>query len=188
MSASAAQRWKLSRTELDAFSAESHRRALAAAKAGRFKKETLPVVVPAEKKTVDADEGPREDSTPAKLAKLKPAFQSDGVVTAGNASQISDGAAAVVLMSELPLEAFDLIEINEAFAASTIAGIRDLKLDPEKVNPYGGGIALGHPIGASGARIVVTLLHALADRKLRRGLATLCMGGGNGLALGVERP
>jgi acetyl-CoA C-acetyltransferase len=226
-----ADRWKLSRTELDAFSAESHRRALAAAKAGRFKKETLPVIVLAEKKTVDADEGPREDSTPDKLAKLKPAFKADGVVTAGNASQISDGAAAVVLMSERALKEnkaeplaritgyatagvdpkwvlvstidavrkfdarnawkaadADLIEINEAFAASTIAGIRDLKLDPEKVNPYGGGIALGHPIGASGARIVVTLLHALADRKLRRGLATLCMGGGNGLALGVERP
>jgi acetyl-CoA C-acetyltransferase len=82
----------------------------------------------------------------------------------------------------------DLVEINEAFAASTIAGIRDLKLDPAKVNANGGGIALGHPIGASGARIVVTLLHALTDRKLRRGVATLCMGGGNGLALGIERP
>jgi acetyl-CoA C-acetyltransferase len=226
-----AERWKLSRGELDAFSAESHRRAVAAANAGRFKKEILPVVVPAEKKTVDADEGPRPDSTPDKLAKLKPAFNAEGIVTAGNSSQLSDGAAAVVLMSERALKETkaeplarvtgyatagvdprwvlvstidavrkfdhrnpwkaaeaDLIEINEAFAASTLAGIRDLKLDPGKVNPYGGGIALGHPIGASGARIVVTLLHALADRKLRRGVATLCMGGGNGLALGVERP
>src|SRR5262245_17379770 len=225
------ERWKLTRGDLDAFSAESHRRAVAAAKAGRFKAETLPVVVPAEKKTVDADEGPREDSTPDKLAKLKSAFKADGVVTAGNASQISDGAAAVVLMSERALKESkasplarvtgyatagvdpkwvlvstidavrkfdtrnpwkaadaDLVEINEAFAASTIAGIRDLKLDPAKVNVNGGGIALGHPIGASGARIVVTLLHALADRKQRRGVATLCMGGGNGLALGIERP
>ena len=225
------ERWKLSRADLDAFSAESHRRAVAAAKSGRFKAETLPIVIPAEKKTVDADEGPREDSTPDKLAKLKPAFKTDGIVTAGNASQISDGAAAVVLMSERALKESkaqplaritgyatagvdpkwvlvstidavrkfdqrnpwkaadaDLIEINEAFAASTIAGIRDLKLDPAKVNISGGGIALGHPIGASGARIVVTLLHALADRKLRRGVATLCMGGGNGLALGIERP
>ncbi|MBI3856278.1 MAG: acetyl-CoA C-acyltransferase, partial [Planctomycetes bacterium] len=226
-----ADRWKLTRTDLDAFSAESHKRAIAAAKAGRFKLETLPVIIPAEKKTVDADEGPREDSTPEKLSKLKPAFEAQGIVTAGNASQISDGAAALVLMSDRALKETkaqplarvtgyatagvdpkwvlvstidavrkfdtrnpwkaaeaDLVEINEAFAASTIAGIRDLKLDPAKVNVHGGGIALGHPIGASGARIVVTLLHALADRKLRRGVATLCMGGGNGIALGVERP
>jgi acetyl-CoA C-acetyltransferase len=215
---------------LDAYSAESHRRAIAAAGEGRFKAETLPILIPGENKTVAADEGPREDSTPDKLSRLKPAFKADGVVTAGNASQISDGAAAVVLMSERALKEHkvsplarvtgyatsgvdpkwvlvstidavrkfdtrnpwkavdaDLVEINEAFAASTIAGIRDLKLDPAKVNALGGGIALGHPIGASGARIVVTLLHALADRKLRRGVATLCMGGGNGLALGIER-
>jgi acetyl-CoA C-acetyltransferase len=226
-----AERWKLTRGDLDAFSAESHRRAIAAAKSGRFKAETLPVVIPAEKKTVDADEGPREDSTPDKLAKLKPAFKTDGLVTAGNASQISDGAAALVLMSERALKESrvqplarvsgyatagvdpkwvlvstidavqkldrrnpwkaadaDLVEINEAFAASTVAGIRDLKLDPAKVNVNGGGIALGHPIGASGARIVVSLIYALAERKGRRGVATLCMGGGNGLALGIERP
>jgi acetyl-CoA C-acetyltransferase len=225
------ERWKLSRAELDAYSAESHKRAIAAAAAGKFKAETLPVIIPAEKSSIDADEGPRPDSTLEKLGKLKPAFKSDGVVTAGNASQLSDGAAAVVLMSERALKEnkatplaritgyatagvdpkwvlvstidavrkfdnknpwraaeADLIEINEAFAASTIAGIRDLKLDPAKVNVNGGGIALGHPIGASGARIVVSLLHALADRKQRRGVATLCMGGGNGLALGVERP
>jgi acetyl-CoA C-acetyltransferase len=226
-----AERFKVSRGDMDAYSAESHRRAIAAAKAGRFKPEILPLVVPAEKGNVDADEGPREDSTPEKLAKLKPAFRPDGAVTAGNASQLSDGAAAVVLMSERALKEHkarplarvtgyatagvdpkwvlvstidavrrfdtknpwkagdaDLVEINEAFASSTVAGIRELKLDPAKVNVNGGGIALGHPIGASGARIVVTLLHALADRKLRRGVATLCMGGGNGLALGVERP
>jgi acetyl-CoA C-acetyltransferase len=226
-----AERFKISRAEMDAYSAESHKRAIAAARAGKFKAEMLPLVVPAEKASIDADEGPREDSTVDKLSKLKPAFRPDGQVTAGNASQLSDGAAAVVLMSERALKEHkasplaritgyatagvdpkwvlvstidavrrfdtrnpwkaadaDLIEINEAFASSTIAGIRDLKLDPAKVNVHGGGIALGHPIGASGARIVVTLLQALADRKLRRGVATLCMGGGNGLALGVERP
>jgi acetyl-CoA C-acetyltransferase len=226
-----AERWKLSRAELDAYSAESHKRALAAAAAGKFKGETLPIIIPAEKSSIEADEGPRADSNLEKLGKLKPAFKADGVITAGNASQLSDGAAAVLLMSERAMREHklaplarvtgyatsgvepkwvlvstidavrkfdtknpwkaadaDLIEINEAFAASTVAGIRDLKLDPAKVNVNGGGIALGHPIGASGARIVVTLLHALADRKLRRGVATLCMGGGNGLALGVERP
>jgi len=226
-----AERFKVSRAEMDAFSAESHKRAIAAAKAGKFRAEMLPLVVPAEKSSIDADEGPREDSTPERLSKLKPAFRPDGQVTAGNASQLSDGAAAVVLMSERALKEHraaplarvtgyatagvdpkwvlvstidavrrldgrnpwkaadaDLVEINEAFASSTIAGIRELKLDPAKVNVHGGGIALGHPIGASGARIVVTLLHALADRKQRRGVATLCMGGGNGLALGVERP
>jgi len=226
-----AERWKLGRAELDAYSAESHKRALAAAAAGRFKGETLPIIIPAAQSSIEADEGPRADSTLEKLGKLKPAFEAEGVVTAGNASQLSDGAAAVLLVSERALREHklaplarvtgyatagvepkwvlvstidavrkfdarnpwkaadaDLVEINEAFAASTIAGIRDLKLDPAKVNVNGGGIALGHPIGASGARIVVTLLHALADRKLRRGVATLCMGGGNGLALGIERP
>jgi len=226
-----AERFKVTRAEMDAYSAESHKRAVAATKAGKFKAEILPLVVPAEQSSIEKDEGPREDSTVEKLGKLKPAFRPDGIVTAGNASQISDGAAAVVLMSERALKEHkatplarvtgyatagvdpkwvlvstidavrkfdtknpwkaadaDLVEINEAFAASTIAGIRDLKLDPAKVNVNGGGIALGHPIGASGARIVVTLLNALADRKQRRGVATLCMGGGNGLALGIERP
>ncbi|HUR39248.1 MAG TPA: acetyl-CoA C-acetyltransferase [Planctomycetota bacterium] len=226
-----AERFKVTRAEMDAFSAESHKRALAAARSGKFKAEIVPILVPAEKSSIENDEGPREDSTVEKLGRLKPAFRADGLVTAGNASQISDGAAAVVLMSERALKEHkatplarvtgyatagvdpkwvlvstidavkkfdtknpwkaadaDLIEINEAFAASTLAGIRDLKLDPAKVNVHGGGIALGHPIGASGARIVVTLLNALADRKQRRGVATLCMGGGNGLALGIERP
>ncbi len=220
-----AERFDVSRADMDTFSADSHRRALAAAQAGKFSAEILAV------ETVTADEGPRADSTLEKLAKLKPAFKPDGGrVTAGNASQISDGAAALVLVSERALKELklpalarisghavagvdprwvlvstidavrrfdernpwkaadaDLVEINEAFAASTIAAIRDLRLDPARVNVHGGAVALGHPIGASGARIVVTLLHALADRGLRRGLATLCMGGGNGLALGIER-
>lgn len=219
-----AERFDVSRADMDAFAAQSHAKALAA----DFKAEIVPVAV--DVKSVAADEGPRADSTPDKLAKLKPAFKPDGRVTAGNASQISDGAAALVVMSEKALKthkavplaritgyaaagvepkwvlvstidavkAFDvrnpwkaadadLIEINEAFAASTVAAIRDLKLDAAKVNVNGGAIALGHPIGASGARIVTTLLHALAARNLKRGLATLCMGGGNGLALGVER-
>jgi acetyl-CoA C-acetyltransferase len=219
-----ADRFDIPRRDMDEYSAKSHAKALAAS----FKAEIVPVT--ADGKSVEADEGPRADSTVEKLGKLKPAFKPDGRVTAGNASQLSDGAAAVVVMSEAALKkhkaaplaritgyaaagvepkwvlvstidavkAFDvrnpwkaveadLIEINEAFAAPTIAAIRDLKLDPAKVNVNGGGIALGHPIGASGARIVVTLLHALAARGLRRGVATLCMGGGNGLALGVER-
>ena len=220
-----AERFKVSRASMDEYSAASH----AKARAASFKAETLPVTADA-KTTVDVDEGPRADSTVEKLAKLRPAFKPDGSVTAGNASQLSDGAAALVVMSEAALKkhkatplarisgwaaagvepkwvlvstidavkAFDvrnpwkagqadLIEINEAFAASTIAAIQDLSLDPSKVNVNGGGIALGHPIGASGARIVVSLLHALSARGQKRGLATLCMGGGNGLALGVER-
>ncbi|HEX7900898.1 MAG TPA: acetyl-CoA C-acetyltransferase [Planctomycetota bacterium] len=220
-----AERFKVSRAAMDEYSAHSH----AKARAASFKAELLPVAADA-KTTVEVDEGPRADSTVEKLAKLRPAFKPDGGVTAGNASQLSDGAAALVVMSEAGLKkhkatplarisgwaaagvepkwvlvstidavkAFDvrnpwkagqadLIEINEAFAASTIAAIQDLSLDPSKVNVNGGGIALGHPIGASGARIVVSLLHALAARGQKRGVATLCMGGGNGLALGVER-
>jgi acetyl-CoA C-acetyltransferase len=229
-----AERFKVSRKDMDEFAEGSHRKAVAAMKSGKFRGEIHPVETKGEKgetKLVEHDEGPREDSTAAKLAGLKPAFKPDGSVTAGNSSQISDGAAAVVLMSEKALRArkaaplarltgyatagvdpkwvlvstidavrrfdsrnpwkaaeADLVEINEAFAGSTVAAIRDLQLDPAKVNVHGGAVALGHPIGASGARIVVTLLAALADRKLRRGIATLCMGGGNGLALGVERP
>ena len=214
-----AERFKVTREEMDSFAAESHQRALAA----RFEKEIIPV------ETVRKDEGPRKDSTLEKLATLKPVFRKDGLVTAGNSSQLSDGAAAVVLMSEKAmrehgakplarvtgvatagvepewvlvstidgLRAFDarnpwkageadLVEINEAFAASTVAVIRELGLDPGKVNVNGGAVALGHPIGCSGTRIVVTLLHALEDRGLRRGVATLCMGGGNGLAIGME--
>jgi acetyl-CoA C-acetyltransferase len=216
-----AERFKVSRADMDAYAAESHRRARGA----DFNAEVLPV------EKVPLDEGPRADSTVEKLGTLKPAFKKDGLVTAGNASQLSDGAAALVLMSERalkerkatplarisgyavagvepqwvlvstidavrkfdarnpwPAKQADLVEINEAFAVSTIAAVRELGLETSQVNADGGAIALGHPIGASGARIVVTLLNSLAKRGLKRGLATLCMGGGNGLALGVERP
>ncbi len=228
------ERFKVTRGDMDAFSVESHRKAVAATKAGRFRAEILQVETKGEKgeaRTLEADEGPREDSTVERLAGLKPAFKPGGTVTSGNSSQISDGAAAVVLMSEKALKVHqatplarltgyavagvapewvlvstidavrrfdernpwkaheaDLVEINEAFAASTVAAVRDLGLEGDRVNVNGGAVALGHPIGASGCRIVVTLLHAMIDRKLRKGVATLCMGGGNGLALGVERP
>jgi acetyl-CoA C-acetyltransferase len=228
-----AERFRITRKDMDEFSAASHAKAVSAGRAGAFRAELAPIEARLEKgeaRMVEADEGPRADSTVEALAKLKPAFKPDGVVTAGNSSQISDGAAALVLMSEKALQAHgiaplarvtgyatagvdpkwvlvstidairrfdeknpwkaaaaDLIEINEAFAGSTVAAIRDLGLDPAKVNVNGGAVALGHPIGASGARILVTLLHALTARGLRRGVATLCMGGGNGLALGIER-
>jgi acetyl-CoA C-acetyltransferase len=222
----------VSRADQDAFAAESHRRAAAAIAAGRFAKEIVPVKVPGRKGDVivDRDEGPRSDSTPEKLATLKPAFDPAGTVTAGNASQLSDGAAAVVVVDEAtaresdsPLKArivaaatsgvapkeifiapvtaiqavlakarmtlaeIDLVELNEAFAAQGLACMRPLELDPSKVNVNGGAIALGHPIGASGARVLVTLLNALAERGLKRGLASLCLGGGNAVAMIVER-
>ncbi len=227
-----AAKFGIGRDRQDAFAVESHRRAVAAAKEGRFRDEILPVEVPAKKgppARVEADEGPRPDSSPEGLAKLKPAFQADGTVTAGNASQISDGAAAVVVASDefvkklkvpplakitayatggvepkwvmmAPVEAvkklesrggpdrrtMDLIEINEAFSAAACALLGELKLDPAKVNVNGGAVALGHPIGCTGARILTTLLYALKQRKLKRGLATLCLGGGNAVAMTVE--
>jgi acetyl-CoA C-acetyltransferase len=222
----------VSRTDQDAFSAESHRRAAAAIAAGRFAQEIVSVKVPSRKGDVivDRDEGPRPDTTSEKLAALKPAFDPTGTVTAGNASQLSDGAAALVVVDEAtgresnsPLKArivaaatsgvapkeifiapvtamqqvlakarmtpadIDLFELNEAFAAQCLACTRPLELDPAKVNVNGGAIALGHPIGASGARVLVTLLHALAARGLSRGLASLCLGGGNAVAMIVER-
>lgn len=222
----------VSRADQDALAAESHRRAAAAIAAGQFQQEIVPVTVPGRKgeTIVDRDEGPRPDTTTEKLAALKPAFGSQGTVTAGNSSQLSDGGAAVVVVDEAlaresdsPLKArivasatsgvapkeiffapvtaiqqalakarlsladIDLIELNEAFAAQCLACVRPLELDPAKVNVHGGAIALGHPIGASGARILVTLLHALAARGLRRGLASLCLGGGNAVAMIVER-
>jgi acetyl-CoA C-acetyltransferase len=228
-----AERFRVSREEMDRFAEASHLKAVAARREGRFRNETLPVEIRGERgevRLVEADEGPREDTNLEKLAALKPAFREGGLVTAGNSSQISDGAAALVLASERAARAHgaaplarltgwasagveprwvlvstidavrrfdernpwkareaDLVEINEAFAGSTLAAIRELDLDPARVNVNGGAIALGHPIGASGARIVVTLLHALQARGLRRGVATLCMGGGNGLAAGIER-
>jgi acetyl-CoA C-acetyltransferase len=220
----------VSRADQDAFALGSHRRAIASAPAMR--QEIVPITVRSGRTeiVVDRDEGPRADSSLEVLAKLKPAFGASGSVTAGNASQISDGAAALVVVSETiartsdsplkarivasatfgvaPKEIFvapvgavqkvlakaklaladvDLVEMNEAFAAQCLACARGLELDLEKTNVLGGAIALGHPIGASGARVLVTLLHALAARNLRTGLATLCLGGGNAVAMIVER-
>lgn len=227
-----AARHGVSRESQDAFALQSHQRAVAAATAGKFKAEILPVLVRSGKTEarVEADEGPRATATAADLARLKPAFAADGTATAGNASQLSDGAAAVVVADDttarrcqsaikarivaaatsgvLPKDLFiapvsaiqqvlakaslsladiDLLELNEAFASQCLACLQPLGLDQTRVNVHGGAIALGHPIGASGARILVTLLHALADRGLRRGLASLCLGGGNAVAMIVER-
>ncbi len=222
----------VSRAEQDRFSAQSHRRAAAAWERGAFSAEVVPVTVGSgpKAKTVTRDEGIRPDSTAEALAKLKPAFREGGTVTAANASQLSDGAAAVVVASAraaerlgtkplarvvayatsgiapkdiflapvgavrqvleragLRAEDIDLFELNEAFAAQMLACGGELKLDESKVNVHGGAIALGHPIGASGARVLVTLLYALEQRGLRRGLAALCLGGGNAVAMVVER-
>ena len=222
---------EVSRAEQDAFAAESHRRAIAAMEANRFAAEIVPVAVPGRKgeTLIDRDEGPRADSTAERLAGLPPAFDKAGTVTAGNASQISDGAAALLVAGEdaargidapwrarivasatsgvAPKELFiapvsaiekvlhrakltvadiDLVELNEAFAAQCLACLRPLGISPEKTNIHGGAIALGHPIGASGGRVLVTLLHALHARGLRRGLASLCLGGGNAVAMIVE--
>ena len=227
-----AERWQIARGEQDEFAAASQAKAEAAQKAGRFDDEIAPVVVPNRRGdvTVEADEYPRHGTTAETLAKLRPAFAKDGTVTAGNASGINDGAAALVLMtadeaarrgieplgrivswatagvdpalmgsgpipaSRRALEKagwsigdVDLVESNEAFAAQSCAVARDLGFDMEKVNVNGGAIALGHPIGASGARILVTLLHEMRRRDAARGLATLCIGGGMGIAMCVER-
>jgi acetyl-CoA C-acetyltransferase len=224
---------KISREEQDAFAAESYRRALAAQAEGHFAGEIVPVEIPQRKgppKLVSDDEEPRRGDV-AKLASLRPAFQKDGTITAGNASSINDGAAALVLCAEdvararglAPLARIvgsatfaqapewfttapagaierllarigwrtsdvDLWEINEAFAVVSLANNRALGLDPAKVNVWGGAVALGHPIGASGARVLVTLLAALAAGGGKRGVASLCIGGGEGIALAVERP
>ena len=225
-----AQSRGVSRADQDAFAVESHRRAVAASAANR--EEIVPVTITGGKAdvVVSQDEGPRPDSTIEGLAKLRPSFGKEGTVTAGNASQISDGAAAVVVVNEkiaresrspikarivasatsgvAPKEIFiapvtavqkvlakarmtladiDLIELNEAFAAQALACMRPLEADPAKTNVRGGAIALGHPIGASGARVLVTLLHTLAERGLKRGLASLCLGGGNAVAMIIER-
>jgi acetyl-CoA C-acetyltransferase len=228
-----AQQGGLTRAELDAFALESHRRALAAQASSAFDAEIVPVPVAGKKGSVDtikADEGPRAETTAEALAKLAPSFRADGIVTAGNASTLSDGAAMVAVTSEAkarelgcrpiarivasaiagtePRDLFlapigavravlkkanlgtadiDLFEINEAFAAQMLACTRALKLEPARVNVHGGAIALGHPIGASGARVLVTLLHAMQQRGARRGLAALCLGGGNAVAMIVER-
>ncbi|MHC5209113.1 MAG: acetyl-CoA C-acetyltransferase [Planctomycetota bacterium] len=226
------QEYAVDRNAQDAWAVESHRRAVAAQKEGRFKHEIAPIEMKPRKGDpwlFDTDEGPRTDATLEGLGKLRPAFDKNGMVTAGNASTINDGAAALVVMSadkakELkvtplaritgyatggtdpkwvmmaPVEAvknlevrtgqkvgdFDLVELNEAFAAQCVAVNTLWKTDAARVNVNGGGIALGHPIGASGARILTTLVHALRDRGLKKGLATLCLGGGGAVALSVE--
>jgi acetyl-CoA C-acetyltransferase len=222
----------VSRHDQDQFAVDSHRRAVEAAAAGKFAEEITPVVIAGRKGDVriDQDEGPRGDTSLDVLSRLRPSFGADGTVTAGNASQISDGAAALVVASAevarhvrspikarivaaatsgvAPKEIFiapvtavekvlekakmtmadiDLVELNEAFAAQCLACMRPLDLGPAKTNVNGGAIAIGHPIGASGARVLVTLLYALADRGLKRGLASLCLGGGNAVAMIVER-
>lgn len=227
-----ATQWGITREEQDAFAAESQNRAEKALQENRFFQEIIPVPIPVKGgfKEFAVDEFPRAGVTVEQLAKLKPAFKKDGTVTAGNASGINDGAAALVLTTaekarELgiePLARFvagasaavdptimgigpvdatrkvlnkvgwqvsdlDLIEANEAFAAQSLAVVKDLGLNPEIVNVNGGAIALGHPIGASGARILVTLLHEMVKREARKGLATLCIGGGQGVAALVER-
>ncbi len=227
-----AHRYNISRVDQDAFSAESQRRAAAAIAAGAFKAEIVPVDIPQKKGDavrVDTDEYPRPGTTVEKLGALRPAFTKSGSVTAGNASGINDGAAALVVMNHetarqravqplarvlahavtgvdpmvmgigpisavrkvlerasLEASAVDLFEFNEAFAAQSLAVVRELGVDPAKVNVNGGAIALGHPIGASGARILTTLLYALKARRLRYGIASLCIGGGMGIAIAVE--
>lgn len=228
-----AERCSVSREDQDKFAAESHRRAAAAQASGAFKKEIVEVKIPGRKgevTVVSTDEGIRADSTADALGKMKAAFSPTGTVTAGNASQISDGAAAVVVMSDveakrrglkplaritgyatggtepkwvmmapiyavqnlvkrtgIAVDAFDLVEVNEAFSSAACAVGKELKLDPARTNVNGGAVALGHPIGASGCRILVTLLHALEARGGKKGLATLCLGGGNAVALSIER-
>ncbi|MDR3437139.1 acetyl-CoA C-acetyltransferase [Telmatospirillum sp.] len=228
-----AKQWSLSREMQDAFAAASQQKAEAAMAAGRFVDEIVPVTIKGRKgeTVVSVDEHPKAGTTTEGLAKLRPAFSKDGTVTAGNASGINDGAAALLLMSEdnaakrgieplarivswatagvdpaimgtgpIPasrlalkkagwsIDDLDLIEANEAFAAQALAVNHDLGWDTTKVNVSGGAIALGHPIGASGARILVTLLHQMRRQNAKKGLATLCIGGGMGIALCVERP
>lgn len=222
----------VTREAQDKFACDSQARASAAIRTGMFKAEILPVTMQTKKAdiVVDQDEGPRADTDLASLSKLKPVFNADGTVTAGNASTLNDGAAALVVADEataksvqspfrakvvayhtsgvaprdifiapvdavrgvltragLGLDDIDLFELNEAFAAQMLACANKLHLDPARVNVHGGAIALGHPIGASGARVLVTLLYALEQRGLRRGLASLCLGGGNAVAMIVDR-
>jgi acetyl-CoA C-acetyltransferase len=227
-----AGRWQITREQQDEFAALSQAKAEAAQKAGRFKDEIVPVTIATRRgdTIVDTDEHPKHGTTVDVLAKLRPAFDKNGTVTAGNASGINDGAAAVVLMtaaeadkrglkplarivswatagvdpaimgtgpipaSRLALKKagwsakdLDLVEANEAFAAQACAVNHDLGWDPARVNVNGGAIALGHPIGASGTRILVTLLHEMQKRDAKKGLATLCIGGGMGIAMCVAR-
>src|SRR2546423_12745298 len=223
-----ARRYSITREEQDEWALESHRKAIAAQQACHFRSELVPVPLP-NGSQFESDEGPRADTSLEKLAALKPAFEKDGTVTAGNSSSLNDGAACLVMMSEshaerinarpiarvlaaasagvdpscmglgpipasqkalkragLKASDLDAIELNEAFASQVIACIRDLELDPGRVNPNGGSIALGHPLGASGARLIATLVHELARRKARYGLATMCIGVGQGITTAVE--
>jgi acetyl-CoA C-acetyltransferase len=228
-----AEEYDVPRAQQDEYAAQSHAKAAAAMESGKFDAEIVAVQVPQRKADPIAfttDEGVRAGTTAEGIGKMRPAFKKDGTVTAANASQISDGAAAVVVMEEekakslglnilaritgyatggvepkwvmmAPVKAveklnalrsttvddYDIIELNEAFSSQACAVSRELKLDPERVNVNGGAVALGHPIGASGCRILVTLLYAMADRGANTGLATLCLGGGNAVALSVEK-
>lgn len=226
------EQWGITREELDVFAAKSQQKAVAAQESGAFDKEIVPVEVKKKKETIvfAKDEGPRPGTTAEGIARLRPAFKKDGLVTAGNASGINDGAAAIVVMSEekakelgvkpmatwvagalagvdpsimgigpvaatrkvmaktgMKIEDFDVIEANEAFAAQSIAVQKELGFTDEQLNPNGGAVALGHPVGASGCRILVTLLHEMEAKDLKKGLATLCIGGGMGCATIVER-
>jgi acetyl-CoA C-acetyltransferase len=230
-----ADEYEVTREAMDNYAAGSHQKAVAAMEAGRFKDEIVPVEIPGRKgevTVITTDEGPRKDSSAESLKKLKPSFKPDGKVTAGNASSLNDGAAAMVISSHAYAEAnglkplarivgyaqaalepkylfaapayaipkllerigwqlkdVDLYEINEAFAAQVLANgyaLQDQGFDWNKVNVNGGGIALGHPIGASGARIVATLIHALRERGLKRGIASLCLGGAEAVAMAIE--
>jgi acetyl-CoA C-acetyltransferase len=227
-----AERYGITRQQQDEYALESHRKAVAAIKAGRFADETVPVPIPQKKGDpvmMAVDETPREDTSLEALGRLKAAFREGGTVTAGNAPGVNDGAAALVVCSAekakqlggtplarivaqatsglepamvmmTPVPAVrkiwektgwgpgtvDLLELNEAFSVQGVAVVRDLELDPARVNVNGGAVALGHAIGSSGARILTTLLYALRDRGKKRGIATLCLGGGNGVALAVE--
>ena len=226
------EKWGLTREELDKFAATSQQKAVAAQESGAFDKEIVPVEVKKKKETIvfAKDEGPRPGTTAEGIAKLRPAFKKDGIVTAANSSGINDGAAAIVVMSEekakelgvkpmatwvagalagvapeimgigpvaatkkvmartgMKIEDFDVIEANEAFAAQSVAVQKELGFTDEQLNPNGGAIALGHPVGASGCRILVTLLHEMEAKDAKKGLATLCIGGGMGCATVGER-
>lgn len=228
-----AEKYQITRQQQDEYAALSQRRAIAAIRSGRFRDEICSVEIPQRKGDpviFDTDEGPREDASVESLAKLKPAFRSNGTVTAGNASTINDGGAALVVASAevaarlgrsplarivaqatagleprmvmmAPVDAVrlvaskagwnlgdvDLFELNEAFSSQSVALLNQLELDPQRVNVNGGAVALGHPIGASGARVLVTLIHEMIKREARRGIVSLCLGGGNAVAMAVER-
>ncbi len=227
-----AEHYDLSREEIDGFALRSHNLADKATKAGKFEEEIIPIEVPQRRGdpiVFKEDEGIRTDTTMESLSKLRPAFKKDGVVTAGNASQISDGASAVVIMdkakaeengikpmariidyvtsgvkpadvmeapvpgireimkrNDLTIDDIDVIEHNEAFASASLAIQREFDVPDDKFNVHGGAVALGHPIGCSGTRVLTTLIYAMKDRKAKRGLASLCLGGGNAVTMIIE--